>query len=221
MRIKGKLKSWNDDRGFGFIDPIEGGQPVFVHIKAFPRRGYRPQVDQLVWFEIGVGPEGKKRATNVEFVRRINEVRLERPPRRGEATLIAIPIFIALYIVIEFMWQPSLILAAIYIVVSTVTFFVYANDKAAAQRGARRTPEATLHLLAVLGGWPGALLAQQSLRHKSIKSEFRVNFWATVFLNVVFFIALSSPGAQFLLGEVIRSSSPSNPGTNPTSTRRR
>ena len=221
MRIKGKLTNWNDERGFGFIDPIAGGQRVFVHIKAFPHRGYRPQVDQLLWFEIEVGPEGKMRATNVEFVRRVNEVQPDSPPLPGEKTLLAIPIFIALYIVVELLWQPPLILAAIYIVVSVVTFFVYAKDKAAAQRGRQRTPEMTLHLLALLGGWPGGLVAQQFLRHKSIKAEFRVSFWATVFLNLIAFVALSSPGVQLLLHEVIRSSWPSNPDTIPTSTRRR
>ena len=38
MRIKGILRSWNDERGFGFIAPIQGGQEVFVHIKAFGAR---------------------------------------------------------------------------------------------------------------------------------------------------------------------------------------
>jgi uncharacterized membrane protein YsdA (DUF1294 family) len=47
--------------------------------------------------------------------------------------------------------------------------------------------------LALAGGWPGALLAQQVLRHKSTKREFRQVFWATVLLNVVGFIVLASP----------------------------
>jgi uncharacterized membrane protein YsdA (DUF1294 family) len=47
----------------------------------------------------------------------------------------------------------------------------------------RRTPESTLHLLSVLGGWPGALVAQQMFRHKSRKLEFQIVFWLTVLLN--------------------------------------
>jgi uncharacterized membrane protein YsdA (DUF1294 family) len=66
---------------------------------------------------------------------------------------------------------------------SLVTFAVYARDKAAARNGLWRTPEATLHLLAVVGGWPGALLAQRFLHHKSRKLPFLVIFWLTAALN--------------------------------------
>ena len=63
-------------------------------------------------------------------------------------------------------------------------------------RGAWRTPESTLHFLALAGGWPGALLAQQFLRHKSTKVEFRSVFWGTVIMNVAAFLALCSPIGQ-------------------------
>ena len=35
MQFTGTLKSWNDDRGFGFIEATHGGQEIFGHIKAF------------------------------------------------------------------------------------------------------------------------------------------------------------------------------------------
>jgi uncharacterized membrane protein YsdA (DUF1294 family) len=89
--------------------------------------------------------------------------------------------------------------AAIYVGVSIVTFLAYAQDKSAAQQRARRTPEGTLHLLAFAGGWPGALLAQQLLRHKSKKPEFRTVFWATVMLNVAGFVLFCSPLRELLL----------------------
>jgi uncharacterized membrane protein YsdA (DUF1294 family) len=76
-------------------------------------------------------------------------------------------------------------IAGWYTVVSLLTFAVYAIDKSAARRGTWRTAERTLHWLALVGGWPGALLAQQWLRHKSSKPKFRVVFWITVALNVV------------------------------------
>ncbi|MBV0934514.1 DUF1294 domain-containing protein [Marinobacterium sp. A346] len=78
---------------------------------------------------------------------------------------------------------------------SVWTFAVYAWDKEAARNDRRRTPEATLHMLAVLGGWPGAWCAQQLLRHKSVKAAFRVAFWWTVgiHLAVLGYLA-SAPG---------------------------
>ena len=77
---------------------------------------------------------------------------------------------------------PALIGIA-YAALSLFTFIAYALDKSAAKRGAWRTPESSLHLLGLAGGWPGALIAQQVLRHKSKKASFRAVFWATAILN--------------------------------------
>ena len=71
-----------------------------------------------------------------------------------------------------------------YVVMSAVTFIVYAMDKRAARRGAWRTPESTLHLLELFCGWPGALFAQNVLRHKSVKTSFRIVFFVAVALNL-------------------------------------
>ena len=71
MRLEGTITTWNDDRGFGFITPTVGGQEVFVHIKAFGYRGGRPQVNLLVSFEVELGPQDKKRAKNVEPLRKM------------------------------------------------------------------------------------------------------------------------------------------------------
>jgi uncharacterized membrane protein YsdA (DUF1294 family) len=73
--------------------------------------------------------------------------------------------------------------AAFYLAASVVAFAVYAADKSAARAGRRRTPENTLLLLGLLGGWPGALVAQQTLRHKTKKRGFLAAFWVSVVLN--------------------------------------
>jgi uncharacterized membrane protein YsdA (DUF1294 family) len=85
-------------------------------------------------------------------------------------------------------WVPGLYLGA-----SLVCFVVYAMDKSAAAAERWRVSEDTLLALGLLGGWPGAIVAQQVLRHKSNKASFRAKFWATVIANVLGFIVLSSP----------------------------
>jgi uncharacterized membrane protein YsdA (DUF1294 family)/cold shock CspA family protein len=196
MRFDGTLKSWNDERGFGFIEPVQGGQEIFVHIKAFRRRNGRPQVGQALSFEVELGPQGKKRAKNVEPVptSRTAAQRLEASAARwGGATLFVIPAFVVVVLVVAVLWRPPWVFSLAYLVLSAVAFAAYGTDKVAAVRGGWRVPENTLHLLAVAGGWPGALVAQQYLRHKSSKPEFRAVFWATVVINVVGYVVLCSP----------------------------
>ena len=71
----------------------------------------------------------------------------------------------------------------LYIAASVAALAAYGVDKSSARRGLRRTPESTLHALALAGGWPGALIAQALFRHKTQKQPFRAVLWATVILN--------------------------------------
>ena len=77
----------------------------------------------------------------------------------------------------------TLWLVAAYGLLSAVAFVMYGVDKSAAVRGAWRTSESALHAIALLGGWPGALVAQQVFRHKTTKQPFRTIFWGTVVTN--------------------------------------
>jgi uncharacterized membrane protein YsdA (DUF1294 family)/cold shock CspA family protein len=198
MRFEGTLKTWNDDRGFGFIEPTQGGQEIFAHAKAFKSRAGRPQAGQRVTFEVELGPQGKKRAKNVE-VRLRTPARKARPPSRsqwGGASLFAIPAFLLLYFGVALAWHVPAWVGALYLGASVLCLLVYAADKSAAVAGRWRVAESTLLTLGLVGGWPGALLAQQMLRHKSSKPAFRSAFWATVVVNVAVFVACASPFAN-------------------------
>lgn len=83
------------------------------------------------------------------------------------------------------LFRPAAWLAtAVYLVLSILAFLMYRGDKRAAEAGARRTPEEKLHAVALLGGWPGAFVAQRMLRHKTVKQPFQAIFWGTVAVNV-------------------------------------
>ena len=90
-----------------------------------------------------------------------------------------------------------------YLACSVVTFLVYAKDKSAAKKGAWRTPEQTLHIMSLVGGWPGALVAQQTLRHKSQKVSFRIVLWITVIINAGAFVWLHTHNGQVKLQTII------------------
>lgn len=100
--------------------------------------------------------------------------------------------FALVYLGATLAWDLPLLVGAAYLITSLTCFVAYALDKSAARHGAWRTPERTLLVLGLVGGWPGALLAQQWLRHKSTKQSFRQWSRVTVVANVAGFVFLSS-----------------------------
>ncbi|WP_019029350.1 DUF1294 domain-containing protein [Colwellia piezophila] len=108
-------------------------------------------------------------------------------------------IFIGIITVAYFNGQLPPQILWLYLGASTISFFAYALDKSRAKRGKWRIPENTLHLLALIGGWPGAAVAQEILRHKSKKVPFRAAFWLTVIANTVALTWLMTPQAQSFL----------------------
>jgi len=202
MRVQGKITHWNTDKGYGFITPASGAKQVFVHIKAFADRPVAPAVGELVTFSEGTDRQGRPCAVRVTLGK-------ELPPGaigRNDALLWSIVAAVFLLFVClaaaGSLLPPSVPLY--YILFSIVAFAVYAWDKSAARVGAWRTPENRLHVLALLGGWPGALIAQQLLRHKSRKASFRFLFWVTVVINCVTLAWMLTPGgAAFVRGLVL------------------
>jgi len=194
-RIEGTLKTWNDERGFGFIAPDHGGPEVFVHIKAFKGLRQRPHEHQRVRFRVANEPGGKPRASKAELISAGGRAMRRPPALKSRASLFAAVLFVALILAAGILGQPPLWALWIYPAAGALTFLVYAIDKSAARAGAWRIPENTLHALALAGGWPGAWLAQQVLRHKSSKTAFLAVFWCTVLANVTVFVILAFPAA--------------------------
>lgn len=141
-------------------------------------------------FETELDKQGRLRATAVQFEDR----RLAAKQRRSDSLPMRLVVcFLALMGTAVLMgWLPWLVLVA-YLLISVLTFAVYVVDKSAAQQGHWRTAEATLHLLSLCCGWPGAVVAQQSLRHKTVKQPFQIVFWQTVVLNCAVLAWLASP----------------------------
>jgi uncharacterized membrane protein YsdA (DUF1294 family)/cold shock CspA family protein len=199
MRFEGRVKSWNSERGFGFIEPTLGGQEVFLHISAVPTSLRPPKIGQAFTFEVELNREGKKRAANLGVappLRTTGRTRSTRATCSSPASIIAIPLFLAIFVVVAALWHVSIWVGVGYLALSVISVIAYATDKSAARTGEWRSSEESLLLLGLAGGWPGAILAQQLLRHKTRKASFQSAFWGTVVLNVTGFVAFHSPLAS-------------------------
>ena len=126
------------------------------------------------------------------------------PENSNKSATPIVLIFLSLVGVAVFIDKSPIITLWVYLAASIFTFFLYLKDKSSAKKGKWRTPEQTLHVYSFLCGWPGALLAQQWLRHKSQKRSFRTIFWITVVLNLAVLIWLHTTHARELINKFIK-----------------
>lgn len=181
IRYQGRISTWKDDQGFGFIAPNGGGTPVFIHIKSLVSSATRPAENDVVTYELTVNEKGQPRADHVAFVReRASRSQSGRTSR--SALVVAIGFFGAVAILVLLEKLPAVVFG-VYLGTSALTYAAYAADKSAARNNRWRTKESTLHLLGLAGGWPGALVAQQVHRHKLKKQTFLTAFWFIVAVN--------------------------------------
>lgn len=212
MEKRGQLRSWNDEKGFGFIRPEQGSEEIFAHISAM-RGTRRPVQGDRVFYISGRNNDGRLRATHIRLDEglSINEPAIRRKPsavairpaqgksletrakqnarpRRKGAIKRPLPKLLGLVLVcllpalglFRLAGQGSYWLLCAYLLGSLLAFGLYLHDKRSALRSGWRTPETRLHLIALLGGWPGALIAQQAFRHKTRKFSFQLVFWLIV-----------------------------------------
>ena len=182
--MKGKITEWDDRKGYGFISMPNGYSRAFLHISAVDEQSRRPRIGDAVKFDSHEENENRHIAFNVTI--------LIRKPVTPTIIFCSVYLILAMTAAFALAANNGMFFIIGNIMVSFITYKAYALDKAAAKNNQWRTPEKTLHCLALLGGWPGALFAQSWLRHKSKKQPFKFILWLMALLNITAFLYIST-----------------------------
>ncbi len=195
VSMLGRLSIWKADQGYGFLQPEDDSGDVFVHVRDFIKEGRNIEIGQLYSFELALDPQGRRRA---KHVRTLQAETAESPAINPVERSVRYLVIIAFAILVGSVWQVQPIPPAIlyvYVIASALCFAGYGFDKQAALAGNWRISETVLILLGLVGGWPGAILAQEVFRHKTRKRSFRAVFWMSVSINILAFpLVVSRPG---------------------------
>jgi uncharacterized membrane protein YsdA (DUF1294 family)/cold shock CspA family protein len=180
MRLAGRIIDWNDEKGFGFVVPNGGGDRAFVHVNEFQRGSRRPVSGDLISYVPTHDQRGRLNAREIRHAGQ--KIAVPHAPLRVPRAVLGL-FALALTAALGFFRVMPLVLASAIAGLSMLAYVMYWLDKSAARSGVQRIAESTLHLVSLAGGWPGALIAQQQFRHKTIKQPFQSVFWFTVLLN--------------------------------------
>lgn len=181
--MKGIICSWNEKKGFGFIKPeLSNIHQYFFHVSKVHSARQAIKLNAQVTFDI--------EKTNKMTKQRDPKLAAKNVVIIGASTATATLKLIAIYsglpmlLLSKWLWFAPLVFAY-YCLISLITFFSYALDKSKALQGQWRIPESTLHLLELLGGWPGAMAAQRVFRHKIRKTSYQITFWLIVCVHLI------------------------------------
>lgn len=199
MRKSGTVVRWQESRGFGLIRGSDAPTDVVFRGRDFegtPAQGLAVEYDEVVLggravHALAIRVADAAMAAASPQARRASAPPVAtpaRPPRKRRGAtpvLLGIVAWFGLFVgatVAGRLAVPVLLALPIY---NLFVFFLYWHNRHARSRGATHIPEDALHVLAALGGWPGAWLAQRLLRYQPATAWFDRAFWIAVGVNVV------------------------------------
>lgn len=215
MQLSGTVVYWHDDKGYGFVVCEQTTEKLFFHIRDNTQRNLRPQNGDRLQFSLQQDHKGRNIAAPWQFISantntNTNQIAATRSKLKlaGERDIahtnyiaLIFRIIVLVAVILGLLFGKLLyVLPLLYIEASLFTYWLYKADKdaAIARHGSRLTEE-SLQLFSLIGGWPGAYIAQQKLAHKRSKRSFRREFALVILGNSLLIICLLSPwGQQFL-----------------------
>lgn len=214
MQLNGTVVFWRDDKGFGFVQCDETNEKLFFHIRDMKGQGDRPKPGDKLQFSLSQDKQQRNIAAPWRFANKAANSQFKKVSAKvlqgaadiayanHTALLFRIAFLIAVVIALLF-GKLLYVLPLLYLEASIFTYWLYKADKdAAIARHGNRLTEETLQLFSLIGGWPGAYLAQQQLAHKRSKLSFRREFGFVILGNALLVVWLLSPWGQAFLARL-------------------
>ncbi len=194
-KLIGKIVEWDAERGFGFMK--SGSARVFLHRRDFIERRKDIELGDRITFLMGVDAQGRPCAKWAGHVGHGGS--LTEPQILLLVGLIILPGIALSRIPGQWMYAGGYLVG-----INLFTFLFYFHDKKRARNKGWRIPEARLHLLKLLGGWPAAFISQRILRHKTSKLSYQIIFWLIVSLYqyAAFDVINDGPWTRKILDEI-------------------
>lgn len=169
MQLKGRITEWSKERGFGYLE--SDGKRIFLHWREFKERHKRPEMGDEILFTLGMDKQGRSCAKDARHANDGGRLRVWHWLLL--AGLLALP---AYTVATRFSAKTAGYIGFWCLLISGCTDLMYGWDKRKAKTTGWREPEKYLHFMELIGGWPGAFIAQRRLRHKSSKFSYQVVF---------------------------------------------
>jgi uncharacterized membrane protein YsdA (DUF1294 family)/cold shock CspA family protein len=205
-RLYGTVCYWRDDKGFGFVS-TDSAERLFFHIRDFTAPpSKRPQQGDRLSFTLGFDKQQRSCALAIQLEDPAPIV--AKPAKTNGPDFYQIQqqawcfryLFFVLLLLSLLAGSFVFTVPLFYLEASLFTYWLYQIDKKMASNGQRsRLPEESLQMFSLIGGWPGALVAQKRLHHKVHKAPFQREFRFVIYGNSCFLLwLLSEPGTEFL-----------------------
>ncbi len=205
-RLQGTVSYWRDDKGFGFVT-TDRAERLFFHIRDFQQAPIRrPQQGDRLSFQLGFDKQQRSYACMLQLDELVAPL-----PKSNQTTATDFYqirhqawcfryLFFALLLVSLLAGSFVFTVPLFYLEASLFTYWLYQIDKKLACSGQNsRLPEESLQMFSLIGGWPGALVAQKRLHHKVHKAPFQREFRFVIYGNSCFLLwLLSDSGTDFL-----------------------
>ena len=203
LGVDGEIIQWQPEKSSGLVKVAQLDEPIIFHLHDVENPQISPQIGKKVTIQAVYDAHALCwTATKITSEQRQQPMQKQQPISKKSAFSWQGVLFglvaTAVWLLVLAMTERWLIIPTIFM--SVISFALFAIDKYKVRHQQWRIAESSLHLMDLLGGWCGGLLAMTALHHKIHKKSFLVIFTITVITHIAVICILHRMGIfQYLI----------------------